>query len=62
MNKKDTACVVFYTDKRYDGLVDNVKNSFITFNGEECDYHQVDYTNQEKHTTSAFIFKESLTT
>ena len=57
MNKKDTACVVFYTDKRYDGLVDNVKNSFITFNGEECDYHQVDYTNQEKYNKELEYFE-----
>tara|TARA_R110001592_G_scaffold68235_4_gene209042 strand:- start:118 stop:1017 length:900 start_codon:yes stop_codon:yes gene_type:complete len=46
-SKKDIACVVYYTDSRYDGLVDNVKNSFLNFNGEECDYYQVDYTNQE---------------
>lgn len=50
MNKtKKTACVVFYTDDRYDGLVDNVRNSFLTFNGEECDYYQIDYTNQEQY-------------
>jgi hypothetical protein len=44
-----TACVVYYTDDRYDGLVSNVRNSFLKFNGEECDYYQVDYTNQETY-------------
>ena len=44
-----TACVVYYTDYRYDGLVSNVRNSFLKFNGEECDYYQVDYTNQETY-------------
>jgi hypothetical protein len=47
-----TACVVYYTDDRYDGLVSNVRNSFLKFNGEECDYYQVDYTNQETHNQS----------
>lgn len=44
-----TACVVYYTDDRYDGLVSNVRNSFLKLNGEECDYYQIDYTNQEKY-------------
>jgi hypothetical protein len=44
-----TACVVYYTDDRYDGLVSNVRNSFLKFNGEECDYYQVDYTNRETY-------------
>jgi hypothetical protein len=48
MSKK-TACVVYYTDDRYDELAKNVKNSFLTHNGEECDYHQIDYTNQEEY-------------
>jgi hypothetical protein len=47
-----TACVVYYTDDRYDGLVSNVRNSFLKFNGEECDYYQVDYTNQETYNQS----------
>jgi hypothetical protein len=49
MKKNKTACVVFYTDKRYDELVTNVKNSFLSFNGNECDYYQIDHTNQEKY-------------
>lgn len=48
-NKKRVACVVFYTDDRYDGLVSNVRNSFLKFNGEEADYYQIDYTNQEEY-------------
>ena len=48
MNKK-TGCVVYYTDNRYDELAKNVKNSFLAHNGEECDYHQIDYTNQEEY-------------
>jgi hypothetical protein len=47
-----TACVVYYTDDRYDGLVSNVRNSFLKFNGEECDYYQIDYTNQETYNQS----------
>jgi len=49
MKKNKTVCVVFYTDKRYDELVTNVKNSFLSFNGNECDYYQIDHTNQEKY-------------
>ena len=49
MNKKNkTVCVVFYTDSRYDGLVSNVRNSFNKFHSEECDYIQIDYTNQDE--------------
>jgi hypothetical protein len=48
MSKK-VGCVVYYTDDRYDELAKNVKNSFLKFNGEECDYHQIDYTNQEEY-------------
>ena len=47
MSKK-TACVVYYTDDRYDELVKNVKNSFLSFHKDECDYYQIDYTNQEE--------------
>lgn len=47
-NTKRVACVVYYTDSRYDELIDNVKNSFLAFNNDECDYYQVDYTNQEE--------------
>lgn len=50
MNKtKDTACVVYYTDSRYDELVKNVRNSFLAFNSGECDYYQVDYTNRDQY-------------
>lgn len=50
MSKKNkTACVVYYTDDRYDELIQNVRNSFLSFNGDECDYYQIDYTNQEKY-------------
>ena len=48
MSKK-IGCVVYYTDDRYDELAKNVKNSFLAHNGEECDYHQIDYTNQEEY-------------
>ena len=44
--KNKTACVVYYTDNRYDELAKNVKNSFLKFNGQECDYYQIDYNNQ----------------
>jgi len=46
--KNKTACVVYYTDDRYDELAKNVKNSFLKFNGQECDYYQIDYTNQKE--------------
>tara|TARA_R100001509_G_scaffold150334_1_gene109212 strand:- start:156 stop:1100 length:945 start_codon:yes stop_codon:yes gene_type:complete len=49
MKKNKTACVVFYTDERYDELITNVKNSFLAFNGDECDYYQIDHTNQEQY-------------
>jgi len=48
MSKK-IGCVVYYTDDRYDELAKNVKNSFLAHNSEECDYHQIDYTNQEEY-------------
>ena len=48
MSKK-IGCVVYYTDDRYDELAKNVKNSFLVHNGDECDYHQIDYTNQEEY-------------
>ena len=54
MKQNKTACVVFYTDDRYDELVKNVKNSFIKFNGNECDYYQIDYTNQLEYNNSLF--------
>ena len=57
MKKNKTACVVYYTDDRYDGLVSNVKNSFLKFNGEECDYYQIDYTNQEEYNKSLEHFE-----
>lgn len=50
--KNKTACVVYYTDDRYDELAKNVKNSFLKFNGQECDYYQIDYTNQEEFNSS----------
>lgn len=46
---KKTACVVFCTDERYAGLMTNVKNSFTKFNGEECDFYQIDQTNQKEY-------------
>ena len=57
MKKNKIACVVYYTDDRYDGLVSNVKNSFLKFNGEECDYYQIDYTNQEEYNKSLEHFE-----
>ena len=57
MKKNKTACVVFYTDKRYDELIKNVKSSFIKFNGDECDYYQIDYTNQSKYNETLQYFE-----
>ena len=57
MKQNKTACVVFYTDNRYDELVKNVKNSFIKFNGNECDYYQIDYTNQSEYNNSLQYFE-----
>lgn len=57
MKQNKTACVVFYTDDRYDELVKNVKNSFIKFNGNECDYYQIDYTNQSEYNNSLQYFE-----
>lgn len=48
-NKKKVACVVYYTDERYDELVTNAKNSFTKFNGDEVDFYQIDHTNQEEY-------------
>jgi hypothetical protein len=56
MANKKTACVVFYTDARYDRLVSNVRNSFKSFNGEECDYYQIDHTNQEEYNNQLEYF------
>lgn len=47
--KKKIACVVYYTDNRYDDLVTNVKNSFLKFHNEEADFYQIDYTNQKEY-------------
>ena len=47
-NKKRVACVAYYTDSRYDELVTNVESSFLTFNGEECDFYQINHNNQEE--------------
>jgi hypothetical protein len=48
MKNNKTACVVYYTDERYDELIKNVKNSFLSFHKDECDFYQIDYTNQEE--------------
>lgn len=53
---KKTACVVYYTDDRYDELIKNVKNSFLAFHKEECDYYQIDYTNQDQYNKSLQYF------
>jgi hypothetical protein len=53
---KKIACVVYYTDNRYDELAKNVKNSFLTFHKNECDYYQIDYTNQEEYNKSLQYF------
>lgn len=45
---KKTACVVYYTDSRYDELIKNVKNSFLSFHKDECDFYQIDPSNQEE--------------
>lgn len=49
MKKHNIACVVYCTDNRYDGLMSNVRNSFIKFHDEEADFYQIDYTNQEEY-------------
>jgi len=41
-----TACVVYYTDSRYDELAKNVKNSFNKFHP-DCDYFQINHLNQD---------------
>ncbi len=46
---KKTACVVYYTDERYDELAKNVKNSFLKWNGEECDFIMINQHNQEEY-------------
>lgn len=45
MNK--TACVVYYTDERYDELANNVRRSFNKFHP-DCDYIQINQHNQER--------------
>jgi hypothetical protein len=57
MEKKKVACVVFYTDDRYDGLVSNVRNSFASFHKDEADYYQIDYTNQKEYNDSLEYFE-----
>tara|TARA_Y100000114_G_C11762432_1_gene330646 strand:- start:3840 stop:4784 length:945 start_codon:yes stop_codon:yes gene_type:complete len=49
MKKNKTACIVFYTDERYDELITNVKNSFLAFNSQESDFYQIDHTNQKEY-------------
>jgi hypothetical protein len=48
LKKHKAVCVVFHTDSRYDELTHNAKNSFITYNGDECDYVEVNYTNKSE--------------
>ncbi len=55
--KKKVACVVYYTDERYDELIKNVKNSFLSFHKDECDFYQIDYTNQEEYNASLQYFE-----
>jgi hypothetical protein len=57
MKNNKTACVVYYTDERYDELIKNVKNSFLSFHKEECDFYQIDYTNQEKFNSQLQYFE-----
>jgi hypothetical protein len=57
MKNNKTACVVYYTDERYDELIKNVKNSFLLFHKEECDFYQIDYTNQEKFNSQLQYFE-----
>jgi hypothetical protein len=54
---KKIACVVYYTDNRYDELASNVRNSFLSHNGQECDYYQIDYTNQDEYNKSLQYFE-----
>jgi hypothetical protein len=54
---KKIACVVYYTDDRYDELASNVRNSFLSHNGQECDYYQIDYTNQDEYNKSLQYFE-----
>jgi hypothetical protein len=57
MKQNKTACVVYYTDNRYDELAENVKNSFLKWNGEECDFYQIDYTNQKQFNSELQYFE-----
>ena len=54
---KKTACVVFCTDERYAELMTNVRNSFLEFNGDECDFFQIDQTNQKEYNDSLQYFE-----
>ena len=37
------------TNSKVNELAKNVKNSFLAHNEKECDYYQIDYTNQEEY-------------
>lgn len=54
---KKTACVVYYTDSRYDELIKNVKNSFLSFHKDECDFYQIDPSNQEEFNKNLQFFE-----
>lgn len=54
---KKTACVVYYTDSRYDELIKNVKNSFLSFHKNECDFYQIDPSNQEEFNKNLQYFE-----
>ena len=57
MKKNEVACVAYHTDDRYDKLAKNVKNSFLQFNGNEVDFYQVDYTNQDEYNNNLKYFE-----
>jgi hypothetical protein len=45
MANKEFACVLYYTDSRYDELSKNTIDSFLKFNGDECDLYCVNHVN-----------------
>jgi hypothetical protein len=53
---KKTACVIYYTDDRYDELAKNVESSFLSFHKDECDFYQINHTNQEEYNKSLQYF------
>ena len=43
---KDVACSIYYTDERYDRLFACSRDSFLKFNGNECDLFEINKDNK----------------